>query len=195
MLDKSFEKAFVFEQVSDAVEAVQKQLKLSSDTEIQIKTNYDFGKIKTISDLLGGPELSKKASIDWSKAPEQLELWAKEVEIHEQFAESQDLAKIFDLAEFELPRNRLDFMATDIQGQYPKKTLAEIRKDFWDIKESSQGEYADFVAELSKKYPKMKIHLDNDSLIRVAINLSYTFKNDTIKDDDEIAFFPPVSGG
>ena len=41
----------------------------------------------------------------------------------------------------------------------------------------------------------MKKHLDNDNLIRVAINLSYTFENDTIKDDDEIALFPPVSGG
>jgi hypothetical protein len=100
---------------------------------------------------------AEKSSIDWSKAPEQLELWTKEVEIHEQFAESQDLAKTFDLAEFEIPRNRLDFMATDIQGQYPEKTLAEIRKDFWDIKESSQGEYADFVAELSKKYPKVRL--------------------------------------
>ena len=48
---------------------------------------------------------------------------------------------------------------------------------------------------LLKKYPKMKKHLDNDNLIRVAINLSYTFENETIKDDDEIAFFPPVSGG
>ena len=41
----------------------------------------------------------------------------------------------------------------------------------------------------------MKKHLDNDSLIRVAINLSYTAENDAIKDDDEIALFPPVSGG
>ena len=48
---------------------------------------------------------------------------------------------------------------------------------------------------LLKKYPKMKKHLDNDSLIRVAINLSYTAENDAIKDDDEIALFPPVSGG
>ena len=48
---------------------------------------------------------------------------------------------------------------------------------------------------LLKKYPKMKKHLDNDNLIRVAINLSYTIENDAIKDDDEIALFPPVSGG
>ena len=48
---------------------------------------------------------------------------------------------------------------------------------------------------LLKKYPKMKQYLENGNLIRVAINLSYTFENDTIKDDDEIALFPPVSGG
>ena len=48
---------------------------------------------------------------------------------------------------------------------------------------------------LLKKYPKMKKHFDNDNLVRVAINLSYTRENDTIKDDDEIALFPPVSGG
>ncbi len=48
---------------------------------------------------------------------------------------------------------------------------------------------------LLKKYPKMKKHLDNDNLIRVAINLSYTFENDAIKEDDGIALFPPVSGG
>ena len=48
---------------------------------------------------------------------------------------------------------------------------------------------------LLKKYPKMKKHLDNDNFIRVAINLSYTFENDVIKDNDEIALFPPVSGG
>ena len=48
---------------------------------------------------------------------------------------------------------------------------------------------------LLKKYPKMKKHLDNDNLIRVAINLSYTFENDAINNNDEIALFPPVSGG
>ena len=48
---------------------------------------------------------------------------------------------------------------------------------------------------LLKKYPKMKKHLDNGGLIRVAVNLSYTFENDTINNDDEIALFPPVSGG
>ena len=41
----------------------------------------------------------------------------------------------------------------------------------------------------------MKKHMDNSNLIRVAINLSYTFENDAINNNDEIALFPPVSGG
>ena len=48
---------------------------------------------------------------------------------------------------------------------------------------------------LLKKYPNMKQFLEKDGLIRVAINLSYTIENVDIKPDDEIALFPPVSGG
>ena len=48
---------------------------------------------------------------------------------------------------------------------------------------------------LKKKYPKLKDHFDNNDLIRIAINLTYTFENKKINKDDEIALFPPVSGG
>ena len=49
---------------------------------------------------------------------------------------------------------------------------------------------------LIKKYPKLKEHFNNNELIRIAINLSYTtYENDKIKSNDEIAIFPPVSGG
>ena len=48
---------------------------------------------------------------------------------------------------------------------------------------------------LIKKYPKLKEHFKNNELIRIAINLSYTYENDKIKSNDEIAIFPPVSGG
>ena len=41
----------------------------------------------------------------------------------------------------------------------------------------------------------MKQFLEKDGLIRVDINLSYTIGNVDIKPDDEIALFPPVSGG
>ena len=48
---------------------------------------------------------------------------------------------------------------------------------------------------LKKKYPKLNEHFNDNDLIRIAINLSYTDKNEKIKPDDEIALLPPVSGG
>ena len=73
------------------------------------------------------------------------------------------------------------------------KTITDIEEEV--ITDSSIKDINSLKKYLLKKYPKMKKHLDNDSLIRVAINLSYTAENDAIKDDDEIALFPPVSGG
>ena len=48
---------------------------------------------------------------------------------------------------------------------------------------------------LKKKYPKLKEHFNSNDHIRIAINLEYTYENDKIKQKDEVAFFPPVSGG
>ena len=73
------------------------------------------------------------------------------------------------------------------------KTITNIEEEV--INDSSIKDINSLKKYLVAKYPKMKEHLDNSNLIRVAINLSYTFENETIKDDDEIAFFPPVSGG
>ena len=73
------------------------------------------------------------------------------------------------------------------------KTITNIEEEV--LTDSSIKDINSLKKYILKKYPKMKKHLDNDNLIRVAINLSYTFENDTIKDDDEIALFPPVSGG
>ena len=41
----------------------------------------------------------------------------------------------------------------------------------------------------TKKYIKQK------DLIRIAVNLEYIKNNKKLKEIDEIAFFPPVSGG
>ena len=73
------------------------------------------------------------------------------------------------------------------------KTITDIEEEV--ITDSSIKDINSLKKYLFKKYPKMKKHIENGNLIRVAINLSYTFENDTIKDDDEIALFPPVSGG
>jgi len=47
---------------------------------------------------------------------------------------------------------------------------------------------------LVKKYPKLKKHFDKN-IIRVAVNNEYVIKNISLNRNDEIAFFPPVSGG
>ena len=73
------------------------------------------------------------------------------------------------------------------------KTITNIEEEV--INDSSIKDINSLKKYLVTKYPKMQEHLNNSNLIRVAINLSYTFENDVIKNDDEIALFPPVSGG
>ena len=49
---------------------------------------------------------------------------------------------------------------------------------------------------LIKKYPKLDQYMKKeDDFIRVAINLEYVTTNELINSEDEIALFPPVSGG
>lgn len=48
---------------------------------------------------------------------------------------------------------------------------------------------------ISKKYPKLKEFAGKKHILRIAINLNYTTKNKKITNNDEIAIFPPVSGG
>lgn len=49
---------------------------------------------------------------------------------------------------------------------------------------------------LSKKYPLIKNHIYKNNYIRIAINLEYISDlNYSIKSNDEVAIFPPVSGG
>ena len=44
------------------------------------------------------------------------------------------------------------------------------------------------------KYPELKKHLDKE-LLRFAVNQEYIIKNTSLNTNDEIAIFPPVSGG
>ena len=48
---------------------------------------------------------------------------------------------------------------------------------------------------LCDKYPKLTSYLLKDNVIRIAINLEYITTNDKISSTDEVALFPPVSGG
>ena len=43
-------------------------------------------------------------------------------------------------------------------------------------------------------YPDLKKHLDQD-ILRFAVNQEYVVENIEFKKNDEIAVFPPVSGG
>ena len=44
------------------------------------------------------------------------------------------------------------------------------------------------------KYPDLKTHLDKE-ILRFAVNHEYIVENIDLKKNDEIAVFPPVSGG
>ena len=44
------------------------------------------------------------------------------------------------------------------------------------------------------KYPDLKKHLDKE-ILRFAVNQEYVSENIELNDSDEIAVFPPVSGG
>ena len=45
-----------------------------------------------------------------------------------------------------------------------------------------------------KKYPDLKKHIDNE-ILRFAVNNEYVSKNVDLDSEDELAIFPPVSGG
>tara|TARA_B100000029_G_scaffold502435_1_gene577701 strand:- start:524 stop:769 length:246 start_codon:yes stop_codon:yes gene_type:complete len=47
---------------------------------------------------------------------------------------------------------------------------------------------------ITSKYPDLKKHLDQE-ILRFAVNQEYVVENIDLKKDDEIAVFPPVSGG
>jgi molybdopterin converting factor subunit 1 len=47
---------------------------------------------------------------------------------------------------------------------------------------------------LITKYPELKKHLDKE-ILRFAVNQVYIIENIELKSKDEIAVFPPVSGG
>lgn len=46
-----------------------------------------------------------------------------------------------------------------------------------------------------KKYPKLETFIVEEDIIRFAVNLEYTQENKKLSLNDEIALFPPVSGG
>ena len=74
--------------------------------------------------------------------------------------------------------------------------LKKITKiDEENISESNIKDIENLKNHLCKKYPELKQYMIKKDLIRIAVNLEYIKNNKKLKEIDEIAFFPPVSGG
>ena len=72
------------------------------------------------------------------------------------------------------------------------KDITEKEKEI--INDPNINNIDDLKKYLQKKYPKIEKHMQQD-LIRIAINYEYCVKNISLSPNDEIAIFPPVSGG
>ncbi len=73
--------------------------------------------------------------------------------------------------------------------------LKEItKKDYEICNDKSIKNVTKLKKHLEIKYPKLKKLFKKD-LIRTAVNNKYTIQNISLNKNDEIAFFPPVSGG
>ena len=67
-------------------------------------------------------------------------------------------------------------------------------KEFDIILENYPKNIDDLKKYLKKSYPDLRNHISND-ILRFAINMEYVTKNKDLDPKDEIAIFPPVSGG
>ena len=69
------------------------------------------------------------------------------------------------------------------------------RIDEEKINDSSVNDIKSLKKFLIKKYPKLKRHILENDILRIAVNLEIVTSNCAINQKDEIAIFPPVSGG
>ena len=67
--------------------------------------------------------------------------------------------------------------------------------DYEEISSKKINDINSLKKYLCKKYPKLKNYIIKKDIIRIAVNLEYSFKNKKLNSKDEIAIFPPVSGG
>ncbi len=72
------------------------------------------------------------------------------------------------------------------------KNITEVDDEI--INEKSIKDIKSLKIFIIKKYPKIEKYFKKD-IIRFAINLEYITKNKKLQKKDEIALFPPVSGG
>ena len=67
-------------------------------------------------------------------------------------------------------------------------------KDYDVIKSNYPKTINDLKILLCESYPGLEKHISND-ILRYAINMEYTSSDEKLTSKDEIAVFPPVSGG
>ena len=67
--------------------------------------------------------------------------------------------------------------------------------DSEEFNESSIHDVDSLKRFLCNKYPKLDPYINKEEIVRFAINLEYTTTNDKLSLCDEVALFPPVSGG
>ena len=73
------------------------------------------------------------------------------------------------------------------------KNITNIEEE--EVEEKNITDVKTLKEFLLKKYPKLNQYMKEDDFIRIAINLEYITTNKPIDSKDEIALFPPVSGG
>ena len=72
------------------------------------------------------------------------------------------------------------------------KDITNLQQEFLDSNEIKNLD--DLKKYIVSKYPSLKKHLDQE-ILRFAVNQEYIIENIDLKKNDEIAVFPPVSGG
>ena len=73
--------------------------------------------------------------------------------------------------------------------------LKDITKtDLEEIENIKIKNTKELVKFICSRHPKLKPHF-KDNMIRIAVNLKYISSNKNLLQNDEVAFFPPVSGG
>ena len=72
------------------------------------------------------------------------------------------------------------------------KDITNLQQELLDSNEIKNLD--DLKKYIISKYPDLKKHLDQQ-ILRFAVNQEYIIENIDLKKNDEIAVFPPVSGG
>ena len=73
------------------------------------------------------------------------------------------------------------------------KNITNIESE--NLKDSSIIDINSLKQFLSQKYPKLDQYINKDDIIQIAVNFKYVSSNNKLSSTDEIALFPPVSGG